>query len=309
VARGGLELAVKLLMPALLVILIILVGYSMNTTGFGAAVVYLFNPDFSALSWGAVLTAMGHAFFTLSLGMGAIMVYGSYLPRDASIAKTTFIIAFADTAVALLAGLAIFPLVISNNLEAASGPGLIFVTLPLAFGQMPYGTLFGALFFLLLAFAAWTSAISLLEPAVTWLVENRNIKRVTATIIAGIATWLVGILTVFSFQKDSPIIFTFNFVGDKKENGVFDVLDILTANIMLPIGGILIAVFAGWIMSREASRDELEMGEGNAYKTWRVLTRYIAPALVSIVILQLLGLLDPIFTLFAPVIDLLSSSE
>ncbi|VAW90808.1 Sodium-dependent transporter, SNF family [hydrothermal vent metagenome] len=307
--RGGLELAVKLLMPALLVILIILVGYSMNTTGFGAAVVYLFNPDFSALSWGAVLTAMGHAFFTLSLGMGAIMVYGSYLPRDASIAKTTFIIAFADTAVALLAGLAIFPLVISNNLEAASGPGLIFVTLPLAFGQMPYGTLFGALFFLLLAFAAWTSAISLLEPAVTWLVENRNIKRVTATIIAGIATWLVGILTVFSFQKDSPIIFTFNFVGDKKENGVFDVLDILTANIMLPIGGILIAVFAGWIMSREASRDELEMGEGNAYKTWRVLTRYIAPALVSIVILQLLGLLDPIFTLFAPVIDLFSSSE
>jgi len=123
--------------------------------------------------------------------------------------------------------------------------------------------------------------------------------------IAGITTWLLGILTVFSFQKDSPIIFSFDFLGVKKENGVFDVLDILTANIMLPIGGILIAIFAGWIMSREASRDELEMGEDKAYKTWRVLTRYVAPALVGIVILQLFGLLDPIFALFAPIVDLL----
>jgi NSS family neurotransmitter:Na+ symporter len=297
VARGvksGLENAVKFLMPALFVLLLVLVGYAMSTDSFAAGIDFLFNPDFRALSGGAVLTAMGHAFFTLSLGMGAIMVYGSYLSKHTSIARTTITIAFADTLVAILAGLAIFPLVFANGLEAGSGPGLVFITLPLAFGKMPFGDFFGFLFFLLLTFAAWSSAISLLEPAVTWLVENRGLKRMTATIVTGIITWAVGLLTVFSFQKDSPIIFSFTFAGDKKENGIFDVLDILTANIMLPLGGVLIAIFAGWMMSRDASRDELDMGEGNAYGIWRILVRYVAPVLVSIVILDLVGILDPV---------------
>ena len=302
VARGvksGLEKAVKFLMPALLVLLLILVGYAMSTDSFNAGLEFLFNPDFSKLSGAAILTAMGHAFFTLSLGMGAIMVYGSYLPKGASIAKTTFAIATADTMVALLAGMAIFPIVFANDLQAGSGPGLVFVTLPLAFGKMPYGDFMGAVFFLLLSFAAWTSAISLLEPAVTWLVENRGFKRITATMIAGIITWLTGLLTVFSFQKDSPIIFSFTFNGEKKSNGVFDILDILTANIMLPLGGLLIAVFAGWFMSREASRDELDLGDGTAYQLWQIGAKYIAPTLVAIVFMDLIGVLDAIKNIFS----------
>ena len=301
VARGvksGLESAVKILMPALLVILIALVGYAMNTNSFGEGIAFLFKADFHRLTWGAVLTAMGHAFFTLSLGMGAIMVYGSYLPKNASIARTTILIASADTIVALLAGMAIFPLVFANNLEAGSGPGLIFITLPLAFGHMDGGVLFGTLFFILLTFAAWTSSISLLEPIVTWLVENKHMKRVTATFLGGFVTWALGIVTIFSFQKDSPIIFSFTFAGEKKENGMFDVLDIVTANIMLPLGGVLIAIFAAYLMSREASRDELDMGDGLGYRSWRFLVSSVAPAAVIIVFLNIMGVLDAIINMF-----------
>ena len=310
IARGvkhGLERAVKFLMPALLILMLILVGYAINTNSFGKGVSFLFNLNFSDMGWGAILTAIGHAFFTLSLGMGAIMIYGAYLPKDASIAKTTFTIAAADTMIALLACLIVFPLVFENGLQVGEGPGLVFVTLPLAFGKMDGGIFFGTLFFILLTFAAWTSAISLLEPVVTWLVENKGLKRVTASLIAGGVTWLVGVLTVFSFQKDSPIIFSFKFAGEQKSNGVFDILDILTANIMLPVGGVLIAVFAGWIMSREASRDELEIGDGHTYNLWRVLVRFISPALIVIVILKLTGLLDPIIYLFTPIVDMFRS--
>jgi len=167
--RGGLEKLVRFIMPALFCILILLVGFAANTgEHFTQAIDFLFKADFSKLSDEAILTAMGHAFFTLSLGMGAIMVYGSYLPKGTSIAKVTFAIAAADTAIALLAGLAIFPLVFANDLSMGAGPGLIFETLPIAFGHMAGGALFGGLFFLLLVFAAWSSAISLIEPAVAW---------------------------------------------------------------------------------------------------------------------------------------------
>ena len=255
VARGvknGLEMAVRYLMPALLILLLILVGYAMNTGHFYEAVDFLFKPDFSKLTGGAILTAMGHAFFTLSLGMGAIMIYGSYLPDNASIARTSIIISIADTAVALLAGLAIFPIVFSfPELTPGAGPGLIFQTLPMAFSQMPGGQIFGALFFVLIVIAAWTSSISLIEPAVAWLIENRGMSRVMAAVWCGVATWLVGIATILSFSKWA---FDFNFLGTVKHNGVFDILDILTANIMLPAGGFFIAIFAGWMMSEKIGR-------------------------------------------------------
>lgn len=289
--RSGLEQAVKFLMPALLILLFILVGYAVNTGSFSKGLLFLFNPDFSKLSWSAVLTAMGHAFFTLSLGMGAIMVYGSYLPKNASIAQTTFIIAAADTIVALLAGLAIFPLVFANNLSPGAGPGLIFVTLPHAFGQMEGGAFFGTLFFLLIIFAAWTSAISLLEPVVTWLVENKGVRRATAALASSITIWAFGILTVFSFPANSPIIFSFDFLGTRKTNGFFDIFDILTANILLPLGGFFIAIFAAWFMSREATRDELDMGDNLAYNTWRFLVKWVAPTMVLIVFLNIFGVI------------------
>jgi NSS family neurotransmitter:Na+ symporter len=275
-------------MPALLVILLVLVGYAMNTNSFEKGVEFLFLPDISKLTWGAVLTAMGHAFFTLSLGMGAIMVYGSYMPKRASIAQATLVIAIADTSVALLAGLAIFPVVFSNGLEAGSGPGLLFITLPLAFGHMQGGAFFATLFFVLVIFAAWTSAISLLEPAVTWLVENHGIKRIKATFIAGASIWALGIFTVFSFNKWA---FKFSLFGKVHENGFFDVFDQLTANIMLPLGGMLIALFAGWFMSQEATRDELDM-KAWTYNSWRFLVRYVSPFAILIVFLNVIGIIS-----------------
>jgi len=280
VARGvkGLERAVKFLMPALLLLLVLLVGYAMDQGAFRQAVNFLFNPDFSKLNSEGVLTAMGHAFFTLSLGMGSIMVYGAYLPSKVSIGSTAVIIALADTAVALLAGLAIFPIVFIHGLEPGSGPGLIFQTLPIAFGQMEYGAFFGTMFFLLLVFAAWSSSISLIEPAVAWLVENRKMSRMRACIWAGLLTWLVGIGTVLSFNIASDIKFF--------DKTFFDILDYLTANIMLPLGGLSIAVFAGWVMTKEVTKEELNFINPAVYKTWVFLVKYVSPVAVVIVFLK-----------------------
>jgi len=288
--RSGLEKAVQILMPALLVILVVLVGYAMNTLEFKHGLRFLFQPDFTHLQTpqqfaGAVLTALGHAFFTLSLGMGAIMVYGSYLPKNASIVKATLIIALSDTVVALLAGMAIFPIVFANGLEPGAGPSLIFKTLPLAFGQMPGGTFFGTLFFILLLFAAWTSAISLLEPAVAWLAENHGVSRVAASVGTGLLTWLLGIVTIMSF---SDWAFSFDFLGVKKDSGFFDILDILTANIMLPLGGMLIALFAGWMMRPSHSREELNT-TSLVFSFWHFVIRYVSPVLVLITLLHLFG--------------------
>ncbi|HFD92166.1 MAG TPA: sodium-dependent transporter [Gammaproteobacteria bacterium] len=281
--RGGLEQAVRFLMPLLFVLLIILVGYSMNTGAFLDGVEFLFAPDFSKITGAGILIAMGHAFFTLSLGMGAIMVYGSYIPDNVSIAQTSVIIAMADTVVALLAGLAIFPIVFANGLQPGSGPGLIFQTLPLAFGQMPAGSLFGVLFFVLLVFAAWSSAISLIEPAVAWLVENHGFTRVAASVWCGLATWLLGLGTVFSFNIGEDIkFFGLTF---------FDMLDFLTANIMLPLGGLFIAIFAAWVMSKRSTQEELAMKVPLAYSLWRGLVRYVTPLAVIVVFLNAIGII------------------
>jgi NSS family neurotransmitter:Na+ symporter len=286
--RGGLEKAVKFLMPALFVLLFVLVGFAWNSGSFQEGLDFLFQPDFSKLSGNGVLIAMGHAFFTLSLGMGAIMVYGSYLPAGASIAKVSIAVSLMDTLVALLAGMAIFPIVFANGLEPGAGPGLIFQTLPIAFGHMDYGAFFGMLFFVLLVFAAWSSAISLIEPAVAWLVENKGMTRVSASVTAGFMTWLFGLMTVFSFNLWSEFkpLSSFEVFADST---LFDLLDYLTANIMLPLGGLLIAIFAAWKMSRASTIDELGMGNRFFYPLWRFLVRYITPIAVIIVFLSAVG--------------------
>ena len=213
--------------------------------------------------------------------MGAIMVYGSYLPKNISIARTSFMIAGADTVVALLAGIAIFPLVFANGLEPSSGPGLIFQTLPIAFGQMTGGLIFGTMFFILLVFAALTSSISLIEPAVAWLVENRGWSRKLACIWAGGITWLFGLGTVFSFNIWSEFkIF---------DRTIFELLDYLTANLMLPLGGFFMAIFAGWIMHKQHCQDELQL-DSVAFKCWHFLVRYIAPAAVFFVFIHVIGI-------------------
>jgi NSS family neurotransmitter:Na+ symporter len=285
VARGvksGLEQAVRVMMPALFVILLLLVGYAMNTGRFMEAVRFLFAPDFARLTGAGVLAAMGQAFFSLSLGMGAMMVYGSYLSHTASIPRSAIQVAIADTSVALLAGLAIFPIIFANGLDPGQGVGLAFKSLPLAFGQMPGGSLFGALFFALLVFAAWTSAISLVEPAVAYLVENRGMNRVRACAWVGVTVWLLGMGTIFSFNLWSgATLLGLNF---------FEALDFLTSNVMLPLGGLLIAVFAAWRMSRKSTEAELDAGAAG-YVVWRGLARYVTPIAVLIVLLHVSGLL------------------
>ncbi|MDT8405941.1 MAG: sodium-dependent transporter [Methylococcales bacterium] len=280
---GGLEKAVRLLMPGLFVLLLLLVGYAMTSGGYQQGLTFLFSPDFSKITGASILTAMGHAFFTLSLGMGAIMVYGSYLPKDISIGRTSLLIAGADTAVALLAGIAIFPIVFANGLQPETGPGLIFQTLPIAFGSMTGGWLFGVLFFVLLVFAAWSSAISLIEPLVAWLVENLRWSRLKACVAAGGTAWLVGLGTVFSFNLGEEVtLFGLNW---------FELMDYLTANLMLPIGGFCVAVFAGWIMHQQHSQDELALHPPVYYSLWQIAIRYIAPASVFVVFLHVVGVL------------------
>jgi NSS family neurotransmitter:Na+ symporter len=290
VSRGvshGLEKAVRYLMPSLLVLLVMVVAYSMTSGHFMEGVEFMFKPG--EINGQGILIAMGHAFFTLSLGMGAIMVYGSYLPKDTSIVQASFFIALADTAIALLAGLAIFPIVFANGLEPGQGAGLIFKTLPIAFGHMEAGTLVGTAFFVLLVFAAWTSAISLIEPAVAWLVENRGVNRLHASVWIGLVTWLLGLGTVFSFNiwqnKTWSIPFFF------EDYSFFDTLDFITANIMLPMGGLFIAIFSAWLMREASSRDELKTNEV-IYTIWRFMLRYITPIAVIIVFLNAIGVIN-----------------
>jgi NSS family neurotransmitter:Na+ symporter len=260
----------------LFILLLVLLGYSFNSGGFSQGVDFLIGFDWSRVTVDGWLVAMGQAFFTLSLGMGAIMAYGAYLPSDAKISNTIFIIAGLDTLVAVLAGLAIFPIVFANGLEAGQGPGLMFVTVPLAFGQMSAGVLFGALFFLLVSFAAITSAISLTEPALAYLVEEYNAKRSRVAISLGVICWLLGLGSVFSFN----LLSDFTPVGSMT---IFDSVDYLSQNIMLPLGGLLIALFVGYAVPKELVYEELGIKSGVASFLWQLSIKVIAPAGVLVV--------------------------
>lgn len=291
--QGGLERAVRWMMPALFILLLVLVGYAMSTPKFMDGVHFMFNLDFNKLlypkgelSGEGILAAMGQAFFSLSLGMGSIMVYGAYLPKQASIAQTTTAVVVADTLVAILAGLIIFPIVFSNGLQPDAGVGLVFKTLPIAFGQMPFGSFFGTVFFVLLALAAWSSAISLIEPAVAWLVETGKFTRLSATIGSGLAAWLVGLATVFSFNIWSDIK-PLSLFARFEDKTLFDLIDYLTTNIMLPLGGLFIAIFVAWIMKRHIVSDEFKSSPNRlGFQVWHFLLRYLTPLGIGLVFLN-----------------------
>ncbi|KZN12204.1 sodium-dependent transporter [Marinomonas sp. TW1] len=276
----GIETVTRIMMPALFVLLLILLGYAMTTGSFGDGWNFMFHFDFSALTWNSALIALGHSFFTLSLGMGTIMAYGSYMTQKASIGKTVLTIGALDTLVALVAGLAIFPIIFANNMDPGAGPGLMFISLPVAFGQMPFGQLFGTLFFVLVGVAAWTSAISLLEPTVAFLVEKFKLKRLTAAIGLGIVVWGLGIACLGSFNFLSDV----TFFG----KNTFDFLDYITANIMLPLGGILISLFAGWVVKDKFAQDELQLSDG-VFKLWNISMKFTAPIAVAIVLYFLIN--------------------
>ncbi|MBN1377957.1 MAG: sodium-dependent transporter [Gammaproteobacteria bacterium] len=300
VARGvehGLEKAVRYMMPALFGILVVLFLYVLTLDSFVDGLKFMFIPDFSKFRGESILAAMGMAFFSLSLGMGAIMMYGSYLPKGASIARTTIVVAMSDTVVALMAGLVIFPIVFANNMEPAQGAGLVFTTLPLAFNSLPMGALIGTLFFVLLAFAAITSAISLLEPPVAWLVENKHWDRAQAARLCGGVVWLLGLGTVFSFNLWADYKWTQKLDLGKvqfllwENKTFFNIVEFLTANVMLPLGGLLIALFAAHLMKRESCEDELAL-DNHHFNLWYFILRFIAPVAVVIIFLHTIGVFN-----------------
>jgi neurotransmitter:Na+ symporter, NSS family len=285
--RDGLERAVRYLMPGLALILVILVAYAAVTADLSRALTFMFQPDFSKITASTVLMAVGQAFFSVNVAVGALITYGAYMPRDVSIPKVSAVIAFADTSAALMMGLVIFPLVFSYGLQPGEGPGLVFVTLPIAFGQMPFGAVFGALFFLLMAIAALTSSIGMLEPSISRLEELRNVRRVPATIVMGTCIWLFGLLALFSFNilaGFTPLDHFPLFAG----KGIFDLFDFVTANVLIPCGGLLIALFAGWMMTRESIQAELGLERAVALWLWRSLVRFVAPlAILAIFVASL----------------------
>ena len=290
--KGGIEKAANILMPLLFVMLVGLFIYTFFLSGSGLAWDFLFNFHFDSLTPAGVLEAVGHAFFTLSLGMGAIITYGSYLSRKESLVSSSFIIAALDTVIALMAGIVIFSIVFSFNFEPGAGPALIFATLPSLFAQMPGGPFISTIFFFLVLVAAITSAISIFEVVVAYFVDTFKMQRKKVTIIVGIVAFLVGILSALSYNELSSVI-----IPTKWLFGVdvvfFDLFDKLASNILLPVSGLLIALFVGWRMNRDTIRNEFKEGEQKFKNIVLVILRFIAPVLILVVVLQGLGFTQP----------------
>lgn len=272
--EGGLEKAVTILMPALFIMLVGLVIYSGITGDFAAAVNFLFAPDWSKMNANVALNALGQSFFSLSLALGSIMVYGSYLTKDVKIGKAAVTIAAADSGVAILAGLAIFPIVFAFGLTVTKEEGLVFMTLPIAFGQMTGGALIGTLFFGLLTVAAITSSISLLEPSVRYLEETGKMSRKKATFMIGVAAFLLGSLSSLGFGMLSDMtIFGKSVIGFKSY---------ITNNLMMPLAGMFMAIFVGWFISRKGMMDELAMEE-KWFRVWYAMIKFVCPVAILIV--------------------------
>lgn len=288
--KDGLERVVKFLTPALLALLVIIAIYASQLGDFSAAVSFLFQPDFSKLTQEGVLVALGHSFFTLGLASGVVMMYGAYLPDNVSIVKTSIWISIADTLVALLAGMAIYPIVFGYGLEPAAGPGLIFITIPIALGQMPGGIFFGTIFFIMLVLAAFTSAISMIEASVAWLVEQKGLKRWQAAATSASILFLLSLLSIYSVTGAEWTKVNFSFLG-KHVSHFFDIIDHLTSDILLPIGGLILAIFTGWKLSSESTFQALNTSK-LAFKLWQFALRWIAPVAIGIVFLELIGVIS-----------------
>lgn len=274
---GGLEKLNNLLMPLLYLILIMLAIYAATTAGFDRAVAWLFTPDPGAINAGVVLSAMGHAFFTLAVGACALMAYGAYMPDHQSLTRAAVSVVVLNVAVALLAGIAVFSVVFTQGMDPAEGPGLMFVTLPIAFAELPGGALLLGGFFLLLLLAAWTSSINLAEPMVSML-QGAGLKRGHAAAIVGILVWAVGLLSVLSFSTMAEV----RWFGGMT---FFAWVTSVPPSVFLPIGGLLIAIFAAWVLPREMALRALDAGP-TVFRYWRGLVRYVSIPLVVVVLLS-----------------------
>jgi NSS family neurotransmitter:Na+ symporter len=282
--NNGIAKMSKILMPMLFVLIIILVIYGMIQGEFIQAVEFLFKPDFSKINGQSVIMALGQALFSLAIGTGLIMTYGSYMPDHYSIKESAAIVCIGDTLVALLAGLAIFPIVFANDLNPGEGPSLIFITLPIAFGSMPGGHLIGILFFILLIFAAFTSTMGMLEPIVAWLEEKYPGKRRILSIIAGFAIWLFALGSILSFSTMADIK-PLSFLNI--DRNFFGIIDFTVANLLLPINALLIAAFSGWVIKDSVLKEQFSKDTSNWRIYWRFTNRFIAPIAIGIVLIDL----------------------
>jgi len=274
--QNGIERAVRVMMPTLFVLLILLVIYNAFAGGLDAAAAYLLTADFSKISGPMVLAAIGQAFFSVGVAMAGMMTFGAYLPRDISISRSVLIIVTADTLVALIAGFVIFPAVFKFGLDPAAGAGLIFQTLPVAFAQMPGGHIVSVLFFLLLSVAAITSMVGLIEPQTAWLEEHRGFARHRSAVLVIAVIGVLSVLSILSYNA-----FAYWQMFGKNLNGL---VDYLANNILLPLGGLLIAVFAGWKVSRDSARDELNLNSAAAFALWRLAIRYLVPPALAVIL-------------------------
>jgi NSS family neurotransmitter:Na+ symporter len=268
-------------MPAFFVLFLAITVYGAFTGGFTEAVSYLFTFDFSKLTGPVMLAAVGQAFFSLSLGVAGMMTYGAYVGRDVNLASTSGIIAGADSAVALLAGLCIFPIVFAAGLAPNAGPGLMFQSLPLAFRDIPFGSLIGLLFFVMVFFAALTSSVSLLEAPTAWFKDRFGMARRSATLIVAGAAFVLGALAAWFWEQ--PVAFVSGldlFAGQD----LFNVLDTVTSKLLMPLGGILTSIFVGWIAARRLVDSENGLS-GGLHHFWVFLVRWLCPiALATILI-------------------------
>lgn len=269
--KGGLERVATILMPAFFVMLLVVVGFAVTQGDFGQTAAFLFEPKWEDVSFKTFLSALGQAFFSIGVGVGLMITYGAYLDSQTNIPRSSALIVSADTLVALIAGFAIFPIVFMAGLDPAGGPGLFFVSMPVAFGAIPGGTIFATVFFALALFAAFTSSISLMEVGVSWLEERQGVTRLGAAMGVGFVLWMIGAAYVFSLEY-------------------LDFVDFMTEGLLLPLGGLLVAIFAGWIVSRNMLTSEL--GEGNVMNVWRFLIRWFVPPFVALVLV--FGFLDKI---------------
>ena len=273
--QGGIEKAVNIMMPLMFFLLVGLAGYNYFAGGFEQAVSWLFTPDFSQIGHTTVLAAIGQAFFSIGVAMGGMMTYGSYLPRSISISQSVLIIVIADTMVAVIAGLVIFPAVFFNGLDPAAGPGLIFQTMPVAFAQMPGGYVFSILFFLMLSVAGITSMVGLVESVNAWLQDHYGITRHRSAVL------LIGSIACLSVLS----ILSYNVLSDYSIAGrnFNDTMDYFSNQILLPVGGLLLAIFAGWVVKKEFTRDELTTLNATSYEIWHFLIRYVVPPAVLVI--------------------------
>ena len=272
--KNGIERAVSIMMPMLFLLLVGLAIYNIFAGGFSEAVTWLFTPDFSKIGPDVFLIAVGQAFFSIGVAMAGMMVYGAYLPKSVSISKSAAIIIFADTLVALVAGLVIFPAVFNNGLDPAAGPGLIFQTLPVAFAQMPGGHAFAVLFFVMLSVAGITSMVGLVEGLIAYMEDRHSMARHKATLLVMGAVAALSVLSLLSYNVlDHIKVAGFNFN---------DAMDYLSNQILLPLGGLFIAFFAGWVMRSEFSKEELGISDG-LYSVWRFTTRFIVPPALAVI--------------------------